>query len=169
MSSKIWGSMLVILGCGGFGFSMAAACRREERQLMELMDILQYLYCDLRYHLTPLPDLCRKAAKQGRGSVYRLFEGVGDILQQGTMPLVSDCVYLAMTGSEISPTVRELLIVMGQTLGQFDLEGQLMGLKSLIQRCEKSLDSLRQGKADRLRSYQTLGLCAGAALVILFV
>ncbi|MBQ3503325.1 MAG: stage III sporulation protein AB [Oscillospiraceae bacterium] len=169
MSSKILGSLLVILGCGGFGFSMAAACRREERQLTELMDILQYIYCDLRYHLTPLPDLCRKAAKQGRGELYRLFEGVGDILQQGTLPQVSDCVYLALTGSDISPTIRELLIVMGQTMGQFDLEGQLIGLNSLKERCAQSLETLRQGKTDRLRSYQTLGLCAGAALVILFV
>ena len=169
MSSKIMGSILVILGCGGFGFSLAAACRREERQLQQLMDILQYLYCELKFRLTPLPDLCREAARQGRGGVYSLFDGVADLLQQGTMPQVSDCIYLAMVGPEITSTVRELMIVMGQTLGQFDLEGQLMGLESLRQRCAQSLDTLRQGKTDRLRSYQTLGLCAGAALVILFV
>ena len=169
MSSKIVGSMLVILGCGGFGFSMAAACRREERQLMQLMDILNYLYCELKYRLTPLPELCRRAAKQGRGGIHDLFDDVADILQQGTLPRVSDCIYLAMTGADLSPTIRELLIVMGQTLGQFDLEGQLMGLDALRNRCAQALETLRQGKNDRLRSYQTLGLCAGAALVILFV
>lgn len=169
MNSKILGAFFVILGCGSFGFSMAAAYRREERQLMQLMNILEFLQCELKYHLTPLPQLCHMAAKQGRGGVYDLFGGLSEVLRQGNLPQVSDCIYAVMSHGTVTPSVRELMLVMGQTLGQFDLEGQLMGLNSLRQRCEHTLEVLRQGKTDRLRSYQTLGLCAGAALVILFV
>ena len=65
MNSKYFGALLVILGCGGFGFSLAAAHRREEVHLRQLMDSLQYLHCELEYHLTPLPVLCRTAWASG--------------------------------------------------------------------------------------------------------
>ena len=35
--------------------------------------------------------------------------------------------------------------------------------------CDRELESLGKNGEERLRSYQTLGLCAGAALAILFV
>jgi hypothetical protein len=34
-------------------------------------------------------------------------------------------------------------------------------------RCEHSLESIRNNRDARLRSYQTLGVCTGAALAIL--
>ena len=58
---------------------------------------------------------------------------------------------------------------MGSSLGRFDLEGQLQGLESVRIYCREQLDELSKDRDVRLRSYQTLGLCAGAALAILFV
>ena len=49
------------------------------------------------------------------------------------------------------------------------MAGQLLGLEEQRRRCNAELEKLNAGKEDRLRSYQTLGLCAGAALVILFI
>ena len=69
----------------------------------------------------------------------------------------------------MTPRVRELLNQFGQTLGCFDLKGQLLGIEEVRSQCAAALDQLALGREDRLRSYQTLGLCAGAALVILFV
>jgi len=169
MNSKYFGALLVILGCGGFGFSLAAAHRREEIHLRQLMDSLQYLHCELEYHLTPLPVLCRKVAAQGKGAVYGVFEELGSVLESQSLPAVSDCVHLAMAHYELSPGIRELLLALGKTLGQFDLKGQLTELEQLRQRCGQALQVMAQGRDDRLRSYQTLGLCAGAALVILFI
>jgi hypothetical protein len=54
-------------------------------------------------------------------------------------------------------------------MGRFDLEGQLNGLEAVRTRCRDWLDELISGREVRLRNYQTLGLCAGAALVILFI
>ena len=54
-------------------------------------------------------------------------------------------------------------------IGRFDLEGQLQGLESVRVYCRDQLDNLAKDRDVRLRSYQTLGLCAGAALAILFV
>lgn len=169
MNWRIVGAAMVILGCGGFGFSMAAAHRREERHLRQLTDILQFAHCELQFRLTPLPELCRMVGNQGKGEVYRFFDQVGEILLQQRLPEVGDCVHEALQGNEFSPGLRELLTAMGQILGHFDLKGQLSGLENLRRRCMTISEELSKGREDRLRSYQTLGLCAGAALVILFV
>jgi hypothetical protein len=49
------------------------------------------------------------------------------------------------------------------------LEGQLQGIASVHSACERTLEQLSNNREMRLRSYQTLGLCVGAALVILFI
>lgn len=169
MSIKYLGAVLVILGCGGVGFSMAATHRREERCLRQLQDVVQYMYCELQFHLTPLPELCRQAGQQGKGEIGLVFLHLGDMLDSQISPEVSGCMQSASAGADLSPRLRELLRAMGQTLGQFDLAGQLKGLESLRSRVTQEQESLSKNREDRLRSYQTLGLCAGAALVILFV
>lgn len=166
---KYAGALLVIAGCGGFGFSMAAAYRREEQLLRQLREILQYMYCELQFHLTPLPELCTKAGKQAKGAIGKVFQRLGERLEENSGPDVSECMKSLVRTQELTPRLRELMEKLGRSLGQFDMEGQLMGLEELRGQCIRELEELSAGREDRLRSYQTLGLCAGAALVILFV
>ncbi len=169
MNIRIMGAIFVILGCGSFGFSMAASHRREEAMLRQLQNVLQFMYCELQFHLTPLPELCLRAANQGKGAVGDVFARLSRELEKKVSPSVADCMELAVGQSELSPRLRSLLLEYGKTLGLFDLAGQLRGIEGLRQQCSRELEQLMDGKQDRLRSYQTLGLCAGAALVILFV
>lgn len=168
MNMKFAGALLVIAGCGGFGFSMAAAYRYEERLLKQLRDILQFMYCELQYHLTPLPELCHRAGTSTGGAVGKVFSDLSALLNMHNND-VSECIQTAIRKAELTPRIREIIGNLGRTLGTFDLDGQLLGLEEQRARCCAELESLAAGREDRLRSYQTLGLCAGAALVILFV
>ena len=73
MTIRIVGAALLILGCGSAGFQMAAAHMREERVLRQLLRLLDYMECELQYHLTPLPELCRQAAAQEAGVLKGVF------------------------------------------------------------------------------------------------
>ena len=61
--------------------------------------------------------------------------------------------------------LREL----GAVLGQYDADGQMRALQALIERVDVSIAQLRQGRADRCRSYEVLGVCAGCALAIILL
>ena len=61
------------------------------------------------------------------------------------------------------------LLRLGQSLGRFDIPGQVSGLISIKQSVERELNALLTNMEVRIRSYKTLGLCAGAALAILFI
>lgn len=170
MNFKIIGSVLVFLGCGSFGFKLAASHLREEKTLRQLIAVLDYMECELLYHLTPLPALCRQAAVESGGVIRQIFLSLSQELEDQISPNVEQCMTAALSNIRDMPKLTgEIMILLGHSLGRFDLEGQIKGLEAARQECGRFLDGLNQNKDVRLRSYQTLGLCAGAAIVILFI
>ena len=79
------------------------------------------------------------------------------------------CMNAAVSDSLLSPIAKQHLRNLGRTLGRFDLEGQREGIAAVRQEIILALDKLTKDQEVRLRSYQTLGLCAGAALAILLL
>lgn len=161
---------MIVIGCGSCGFSIAAGKRKEEQMLCQLIRILRFMEAELRYRLTPLPDLCRLASCEVKGTLRVVFLNLYRELSWQKMPDAASCMSAAIqrTG-EVPGRIRRILIQFGQTLGRFDLEGQLQGIQSVRNRCEESLESIRKNRDERLRSYQTLGVCAGAALAIILI
>lgn len=170
MNLKIVGSLFVLISCGGFGFFLCSSQKREEWLLRQLASALDYMLCELRYRLTPLPDLCRQAGQQGKGLIREIFLDLAEELESPVSANVGSCMEKVLSMHENIPgKVRENMELLGRTLGRFDLEGQVMDLELLRQQCREDIGLLTADKTERLRSYQTLGLCAGAALVILFI
>lgn len=169
MNAKWIGTAIIIAGCGCFGLKMALSHRRQTRELRQLVSALDLLSLELRYRLTPLPDLCLLAAKHVPGSIGQLFADLHRELQQQICPDADCCMNAAVSKSCLGPVTKPLLRNLGRTLGRFDLEGQLKGIDSVREETALALDKLTEGQAARLRSYQTLGLCAGAALAILLL
>lgn len=168
MNFKWIGAMLIISGCGAVGFAMANTYRRDEKELRQLIAALDYMACELQYRLTPLPQLCRSAAKDARGCVGHVLGRLAEELEAQTQPDVDGCVR-AVLDEALPGRVREAFEMFGASLGRFDLEGQLKGLEAVRSHCRREVDVLASGRDERLRSYQTLGLCTGAALAILFI
>ena len=170
MSIKLMGALLVFLGCGGFGMSMAGAFRREEWTLGQLLRALEYMSCELSYRLTPLPQLCRNTSASVTGDISQIFLCLADELDQQIAPDAASCMQVVLAKWDRMPrSVHRLLSELGQTLGQFDLPGQVRGIEGCIQTTRSTLHQHGQDKCTHIRSYQTLGLCAGAALAILLL
>lgn len=170
MGYKWIGAILIVASCSGCGFAIAAGKRREEKLLWQLMGILQFLERDLQYRLTPLPELCRMAAGETRGILNTVFMNLYRELNWQKQPDAGSCMYAAIQRSgEIPAKVRRLLVQLGHTLGRFDLPGQLQGIQSVQKRCEDTLGNIQKNREEQLRSYQTLGICAGAALAIILI
>lgn len=164
------GAFLVVFGCAGVGFAMSGAHRKEEKSLRMLISALDFMQCELQYRLTPLPDLCRLTAAQCNGPLRTAFTTLAMELEDQISPDVFHCMNSAIAKVNGLPSkTAELLKVLGRTLGRFDLDGQLLGLENARHNCREVLDKLSENREVRLRSYQTLSLCAGAALAILFM
>ncbi len=170
MELKWMGAVLVMAGCGGFGASLVAAHRREEGCLRQLLEAIGYMESSLQYSLLPLPQLCRDTARQTSGLVGKLFALLCRELETQIAPDAGSCMSAAIAQlPELPASSRRICAQLGRTLGQFDLPGQLKGLEGTAESCRRSLRKLEQRKKERMQSYQTLALCAGAALTILFL
>ncbi len=164
------GAILVIVGCGGFGFGIAASQRRETQNLRQLRKIIDYMECQLQFSLAPLPELCRMAGREGNGSLKKLFFTLARELEEQRYPDVHSCMLSAIRkNAQLPDSITKILKQMGHTLGSFDLPGQLKAFDSAKSECDRELKLLETNKEQRLRSYQTLGLCAGTALAILLL
>ena len=161
---------MIIASCTLVGFMISAAYRREEQELRQLIRALEYMCCELQFHRSALPELCSTIGKEHNGFVGKLFENLTMELESRHEADVQAC--FATAAAAAGPLSRQLqgaICMLGATLGRFDLDGQLVGLRSVIAYCEQQLAMMSQGREARLRSYQTIGVCTGAALAILFV
>lgn len=167
---KIIGALMIVIGCGSVGFKMAAGFLREERFLRQLITMLDFMECELQYRLTPLPELCKLASDHCNGSLSALLNTLKEELEAQISPDVERCMSAAISAHKDLPAVSQSILEMfGRTLGRFDLKGQIKGINDIRLECERNLDKLMENKENRLRSYRTLAICAGAALAILFI
>lgn len=170
MDFKWIGAVLIISGCGGFGFSVGSAHRREERCLRSLLRVLEYMTCELQFRATPLPELCRGAAKDCGRELAGLFSRLAEQLELCSSSDAATSMEAALNVTPGLPlSAARNLKFLGGSLGRFDLSGQLKALEEARNQCRSDLDALTAGRDERLRNYQTLSLCAGAALAILLI
>lgn len=165
---RLLGAALILAGCGGFGFTLSAARRREIRMLRQLIRALQEVQWELKYRMTALPELCRTAAMASGGILKDIFLELAGKLERREVMDLSGSLNAIVSEREVPRRVKQNLRQLGASLGRYDLEGQLQGLEAVRRQCRKDLKELEENCASQLRSYQTLALCAGAALAILF-
>lgn len=170
MTIKLFGALLIIAGCGGFGFMIASSHRKEVKTLRQFISALDFMDCEIQYRLTALPDLCRMTASASCGVVRNAFNALAAELENQISPNVEKCMCAALENTRDVPKLtRRALELLGSSLGRFALEGQLKGLEAVRSESRRILDTYTKNQDVRLRSYQTLGLCAGAAIAILFI
>lgn len=170
MTPKFLGAILILVACGGMGFAMASAHRQKERMLQQMITAVQYMTSELQFRQTALPQLMKLCAQQTTGLLARIFSAMEAELERQLAPDAACCMTAVLKTTQNLPgIVKDKLLLLGNSLGRFDLAGQLSGLETVAQLCRRELDGLLLNRDARLRSYATLGLCAGAALVILFV
>lgn len=168
MQYKFLGAALVVAGCGFFGILLAVNCRRETEMLRSLCSALTFMCCELGARMTPLPELCRCAGGHCDGGVRKTFLAIAEELDAQVAPDATCCVTAAVNRCpELPRRCRETFLKVGKMLGRFDLQGQMDALESARQECERERKELEDNQKQRLRTYKTLGFCAGAALAIL--
>lgn len=170
MPIKYIGAILIFASCGTMGFLKSAKHRREERCLAELIRLLDSMQCELEYRMTPLPIICDNVAKDATGCLHKVFSALSAELQSQTSPDAPTCMNFALSSvKDLPQEVYKALALLGNSLGKFDLNGQINEISSVKQHCMLILQQIRDNLDVRLRSYQTLGLCVGAGLVILLL
>ena len=169
MMLRIIGAVLVVASSTGVGFMLAANCKAQERTLKQLIQALRHMACRLAYCMPPLPELCRSSAAVAGGTVGAVLERFSSELETNRYSDPAVCMGFVLADAKLPQISKYVLQMLGGALGNFDLEGQLKAINAVHLECQAQLASISQNKDVRIRNYQTLGICAGAALAILLI
>lgn len=169
MILRLAGAALLVAGSGGFAFSLAYATRREIKMLHNLVHAIQEMEWELKYRMTELPELLCTAANAAGSPLREIFLELSGKLIRREAEDISGSMNAILNHRELPRRVRSNLAHLGQSLGRYDLEGQLLGLQDVRIQCRKDYHMLEENSSQRLHNYQTLALCAGAGLAILLV
>ena len=127
MILKLTGALLILSGCGGYGFYLAASHLREIRTLEKLGRVINAMLWELQFKQTPLPDLCRWTASETTGILRQLFEDLATELDRQVSPNAKKCMYAALAKHPSIPAVStSILQQLGESLGKFDLRDNWM-------------------------------------------
>ena len=169
MVQKLIGAGCVFVACGAAGFGVAASVKKEEKLLLQTKRLLEKMESELSCRVTSLPELCLCVVGCG-SELEQLYGDVSRLLQLKQFPDASCCMEQGLRLQKYLPkSVAKIHRMLGETMGRYDLPGQLDELSAVKEACLDELNSLRQNMSQKVRSYRTLGLCAGAALAILLM
>ena len=170
MIVRWFGAILVFLSCSGIGFIKAARYRKELRYLSDFVRILDFMTCELEYRLSPLPHICKSAAEMTQGSLQKVFSLLAQELESQVSPNARICLQIVMNHvHDIPQRLQRILDIFSESLGCYDLDGQLLQIAAVRQESILLLEQMQTEGKERIRNDQTLGICAGAGLAILFL
>lgn len=163
------GAILILAACAGTGLWMAGAYRREEELLDQVYGDLQHMEWALNCHAWSLPTLFWTCAQERSGALSEIYGNVARMLDDRAAPDAHACMQLAVQTAAVGGKCRKILELLGRSLGEFQLDGQLRQLASVREECARVLAEHRQNRDNRIRCYQALGICGGFALAILLI
>ena len=169
MMIRILGAMLTVLAGGLYAMHITKEHRQKEAYLEELLLILEHFTWELQTNLSPLSTCCTAAARCVRGKMGDFFLLLAEQLHRADAPTPSACMRSILELEPIPSPVRDRLGQLGDTLGRYDLSGQIGGLQALQELCRRDLQALAGERQKTVKSCQALGLCTGAALAILLL
>ena len=73
MELKLLGAILIVAGCGGYGFSLCTRYRKRERALSDLVRALDRMECELQYRRSCAGERRRiqEGCSEGFSSLWR--------------------------------------------------------------------------------------------------
>lgn len=170
MIIKLIGALMIIIGCSLFGVMSASSYRKEIKTLGCFIDLINAIECELQYKASKLQDVFGDLADSMKRPISDFCSILSAEFDSQVQPCVPDCVYAALAKCRNIPKSTEAYIVkMGLTLGRFDLNGQLLELSAVRKEAESALLKLSVQQDTKTRNMKTLAICAGAAIVILFI
>lgn len=170
---KVIGSILVMIASCGIGFLYAGELVRRKKELEEQYNLMKLILGDVRYMRATLLEAVNRAIRIHKGSYLEFLEEISACLTDAPGIALSDiwknAVEKALCRSALNNEDKQNIILLGENLSGAERE-------NVIACFEEYLDGLKIRIAEsgnclptKTRLYRSLGVLAGAFIVVLFM
>ena len=152
------------------GYLIGRKQRHHATLMREYIRAIDYITQELQYRRNSLVDMFDQASAFIGGIIGDFFHVLSIELEKQVAPNIQICIDAALSQTKEIPTsVSQGITLLRGTLGCFDLDGQISELEKVREECKIILQRYVSNQDVRIRNCQTLALCAGAAIIIVFI
>lgn len=137
---------------------------------MALIDAVLRIRHELQYRMTPLPDVFHLLGEGRNPQIADLFSRIAAELHAAEICSVGyacRCALRQTHGLCLSSGAREALLTLCDSIGKYDLDGNLRLLDLTLQRLRDEANALQAGASARCRTYISLSVCTGLAAAVI--
>ncbi|WP_051569063.1 stage III sporulation protein SpoIIIAB [Alkaliphilus transvaalensis] len=171
MMIKMIFSIIIIICSTLVGEIYANAYRQRTNLLSQLILTLQMLETEIVYASTPLPYLLQSVAKRSKIEIAYLLEETAEILLKKEGYTFSEAwrkgIELAKNKSELRKEDIELLISLGNNLGNSDRDNQVKHIQLTMEELRRNYQEAIDLQHKNVKLYKSLGILGGIAIVVI--
>ncbi|MGA9172427.1 MAG: stage III sporulation protein SpoIIIAB [Thermoactinomyces sp.] len=167
------GAIFILIASTWTGFLLAGNLRERPRQIRELRSCLALLKTEINYGVRPLADALARIAQTVSGALSRILESGSKNLLSMDGESTYECLRRAIEDewrlTSLTKTEKEILLKLCHVLGNSSREDQLHHLELAATQLEVEETKARAEQERYEKMYKTMGILAGALLVILLI
>lgn len=168
---KLIGCILLLLATTGIGFVFAGKLAARPKQIRRLIHALAILETEIGYGSRNLAAACQYIGERRLDNISQLFQNMSLRLTTMDGAATYDCLRLAVKDwwptTAMKTSEEEVFLQFCKTLGKSDRHDQLTHLALVKQNLHVEEQKARDEQMQYEKMVRTLGVLAGALLIIL--
>ena len=169
MILKVCGMLLVVACTTSIGISMAQALSRRVRELEGCIALLTGMEGELSYSLAPPDEAVARLEERESAQEAPFLPACAALCRKGTPFPQAWREAVEKQGGSLTREDAAIVEALADTLGQCDLDGQLSSLSHPKALLAMQLAAARERCESHGKLYRTMGLLAGAFVVVFFI
>ncbi len=165
---KIAGCFLLVTGCGLIGVGQARKLKERVNIITDLQRSIRLLSGELSLNLSSVYDACIAVSRQVGGEIGNLFGCCKDF--STLLPFNTQWIDLVENGGfDLDIEICHELKQLGDYFGRYDVDLQLSGLNSILNRLEDIKNNAISYYDKNAKLYRSIGLSVGVVCGILLL
>jgi stage III sporulation protein AB len=168
---KLIGAALVLFASAMIGWYQALTLSTRPKQIRQLILALGRLETEISYGFTPLPTALYRMGKQLQAPLSVIFIEIADALSENDGKVTRDCWQASIQKHWVRTSMKkaeqDILYQLGFILGVTAREDQIKHLHMAMNQLQGEEDIAKQDQLRYEKMWKSLGVLAGALVVIL--
>lgn len=168
---KLFGAALILIAGGMMGWHQALTLSHRPKQIRQLIQALRRLETEISYGLTPLPLALKHIGMQLQEPLSSLFTDIYKHLSKNTGEVTQHCWQTSIQKhwprTAMKKTEQDIMHELGFILGVTAREDQISHIQMAIHHLQGEEELAVQDRERYEKMWKSLGVLAGALIVIL--
>ena len=165
---KIMLLFFIFIGTSLIGIMISNKYKNRTKELYEIKKTLNFFKSKIEYTYEPLKDIFLEISNNSIENIRNIFLTTATKMDQLS---AEDAWKYAVEISKNNLNKKDISIIkdFGTALGQTDIQGQLNKTKLTLEFLDKQIEEAEDEEEKNTKLYKTLGVVAGAGLVIILI